>query len=262
MLMEAKKNIKLMFISFKYNLAKEMTNRGSFIMQIVFMILNNSTFIIQWLILFSLKDSIGGYSFKDIMILWALTASSYGLSHIFFQNVYEIPKLIANGKLDVYLTQPKNVLFNIAISKTSPSAIGDIIFGYLILLIMSPGNIILFTVFTITGAIIFSAFSVIVGSLTFWLKRGDIVADRLNSLMTLPSTYPEGIFNGVVRILLYILIPVGFMVFLPIRILGGFNILFFIAVILFTILITFLAFYIFHKGLKRYTSSNLMSARV
>ena len=32
--------------------------------------------------------------------------------------------------------------------------------------------------------------------------------------------------------------------------------------IVFTIAITLLAFYIFHKGLKRYSSSNLMNSRV
>ena len=70
MLTEVKNNIKLIFVSFKYNILKAMDNRISFISQVLGMMLNNGMMIIQWVVLFSLKDNIGGYGFKEILLLW------------------------------------------------------------------------------------------------------------------------------------------------------------------------------------------------
>jgi ABC-2 type transport system permease protein len=262
MLMEVKKYIKLMFISFKYNLAKEMTNRGNFIMQVVFMILNNSTFIIQWVIIFSLKSTIGEYHLNDMLILWALAAGTFGISHLFFENVYYIPKLIMDGKLDVYLTQPKDVLFNVSVSRIRASAIGDLLYAIILVLVIRPKIIILFTILSIMGGLILTAFGIIIGSLTFWIKRGDTLADNLNNIILSIGTYPDGIFKGIINWLLYTIIPVGFMIYIPLNILLSFNFILLMAVILFAIFIIWLAFFIFNKGLRRYSSSNLMSARI
>ena len=62
--------------------------------------------------------------------------------------------------------------------------------------------------------------------------------------------------------LFYTIIPISFAVYMPLNILKEFEIIKFIAVIIFTIFITLIAFLSFYKGLKKYSSGNLMSARV
>ena len=84
MLTEVKNQIKISFLSVKYALIREMLNKTTFITNIIFMILNNASFIIQWLILYSLKDNVGGYTFNQVMLLWGIAASTYGFSHFFF----------------------------------------------------------------------------------------------------------------------------------------------------------------------------------
>ncbi|MDF2541528.1 MAG: hypothetical protein K0S47_1246 [Herbinix sp.] len=107
MLTAAKQQIRVMILSLRYNIIREMTNRVTFLTNVIFMALNNSTFIIQWMIIFNIKSDIGGYGLNDVLGLWGIAASTYGLSHILFQKAYEIPDLIINGKLDSYLVQPK-----------------------------------------------------------------------------------------------------------------------------------------------------------
>ena len=70
MLTAVRNQIKVSFLSIKYALIREMLNKTTFITNIVFMILNNASFIIQWLILYSLKDNVGGYTFEQVMLLW------------------------------------------------------------------------------------------------------------------------------------------------------------------------------------------------
>lgn len=264
MLTEVKNQIKVILLSVRYNIMREMTNQVTFLTNVSFMILNNATFIIQWIILFHLKKRIGGYDLGDIMILWGFAASTYGLSHIFFQRAYELSGIIMNGKLDSFLVQPKSVLLSVISSGTNSSAIGDLLYGYLVLIIFnfSIWNLLMFTLLSILGALIMTAFVVITGSIAFWIVRGDMIADNLNNTLICFSTYPDTIFKGMVRLLLYTVVPVGFIIYLPTTIILHFSILSLLAVTGVTILITFLAFFVFYRGLRRYTSSSLMIARI
>ncbi len=260
----AKNQLRVILLSIKYNIMREMTNRVTFLTNILFMILNNATFIVQWLLIFHLKPEIGGYAFREVMILWALAASSFGLAHILFNRAFSLSDLILNGKLDSFLVQPKNVLLSIVTSSTSTSAIGDLLYGYILLLVIRCNvvDFLLFTLFTITGTIIYTAFMTIVGSLSFWIIRGDMLADSLHNTMINFSIYPDTIFKNGVRLLLYSLVPIGFYTYMPLHVLIKFNPFTTLGVLGFAIGISLLAFFVFYKGLTHYTSSNLMSARI
>ncbi|MBP1753860.1 MAG: hypothetical protein H6Q59_258 [Firmicutes bacterium] len=264
MLTAAKNQFRVILLSLKYNIMREMTNRASFLTNVLFMVLNNATFLIQWQLLFHLKPEIGGYAFHEVMVLWGLAASTYGFSHILFQRAFQLPPLILQGKLDSFLVQPKNILLSVITSATNSSAIGDLIYGYLIIVIFrfSIPNLLLFTLFTILGGLIMAAFAVITGSFSFWLVRGDLLSDNLNNVIVNFGTYPDSIFKSGVRLLLYTIVPVGFVVYQPLHIILNFNLTALLGVIAFTLGICLLAFFLFYKGLKRYTSSNLMSARI
>ena len=258
------RELKLILLSVKYNIAKEMTNKVTFLTNIIFMILNNASFIVQWLIFYSIKDNIGGYHLNDVILLWGIASGTYAICFIFFGGCFHLPNLIMDGKIDAYLIQPKNTLLSILSSKSKISAIGDLIYAYIMLFIygFSIKSFLLFTLFIITGGIIITAMGTIFGSLAFYITKADTVSNSIMSMILSFDTYPDGIFKGVVKILFYTIIPIGFIAYMPLNIIKSFNIILFIIIMLVTILFTILAFIIFYKGLKRYSSSNLMSARV
>lgn len=264
MLMVVKRELKIIILSIKYSLMREALNKVSFITNILFMILNNACFIIQWIILYSVKDNIGGYTLSMVLLLWALAASTYGFAHFFFEKAFDLSDTINTGKLDSYLVQPRNILLSISTSDIKVSAIGDLIYS-LIMLFIYGFNIklfILFIIFTITGGLILVSISVIYNSLSFWFNKSDFIADIINDLMIYPSTYPEGIFKGISKVLLYTVVPVGLVNYMPLTILTEFNLKLLLIIISFTIVIIVLAFTIFNKGLKKYSSSNLMIAKI
>lgn len=104
--------------------------------------------------------------------------------------------------------------------------------------------------------------SVILNSLSFWFNNSDMIADVGNSLMVNFATYPDGIFKGITKWLLFTLIPVGIANYIPIKVLIDFNPYLLIINICVCLLLIISAFAIFYKGLKKYSSSNLMSARI
>ena len=263
MLMEVKSQLKVTLLSVKYALMREMLNKTTFLTNITFMILNNASFIIQWIVLYSIKDNVGGYTLKQVLLLWGLAAGTFGISRFFFKNAFSLADTINNGKLDSYLVQPKNVLISAITSNVEASAIGDLIYAYIMLVVFGINipNFIMFTFFSVMGGFVLTAIAVILGSLSFWFNKTDVIADVGNSLVTNFATYPDGIFKGVAKVLLYTLIPVGFINYLPIKIITEFNLPLLLIVSTVMIFIILLAFLVLYKGLKRYSSSNLMIAK-
>lgn len=264
MLMEVKNQIKVMILSFKYAVMREMLNKVTFLSNIIFMILNNSFFIIQWVVLFSLRENVGGYTFNQVLMLWAIASGTFGFAHFFFKKAYSLSDTITNGKLDAYLVQPKNVLISCITSDVSPSALGDLIYGYIVIFLsgITISKFILYTFFVISGGIIMVDIAIILGSLSFYISKSDMIAETGNNFMIYFATYPDGIFKGIVKILLFTIIPIGITTYIPVWVLTKFNLFYLLGVITFTIGITVLAFVIFYKGLKRYSSSNLMVAKI
>lgn len=264
MLMAVKNQVKVSLMSIKYAIMKEMLNKTTFISNVIFMILNNATFIVQWIILFSLKENVGGYDFKKVLLLWGLAASTYGFSHFLFKRSYNLSDMINTGKLDSFLVQPKNVLLSSITTDVKTSALGDLIYGFIMLALygLTLPRFVLFTLFTICGGLILTSFAVILNSLSFWFQKSDIISETGVSLVTSFATYPDGIFKGIAKVLLFTLIPVGFANYIPVRVLTSFDLNLTILVILVTLLFILLAFIVFYRGLKRYSSSNLMIARI
>ena len=264
MLTEVKNQFKISFLSIKYAIMREMLNKVTFTTNVLFMILNNASFIIQWIIFFSLKKSIGGYGLKQVLLLWGLTSGVYGFSRFFFKKAFSLSDTINNGKLDSYLVQPKNVLLSAITTDVEASALGDLLYAYIILFVygFTIPRFLLFTLFIALGGIIVTSISVILSSLSFWFQKSDLIADTGNSLMINFSTYPDGIFKGLVKILLYTLVPVGFVIYLPLKVMLEFKLSLLLLLLLITILFITFAFIVFFKGLKRYSSSNLMIARI
>ncbi len=263
--MAVKNNLKLIFSYLKLNLKKEWKYKSSFFMQIIMMILNDLFFIIQWYIIFKLIDNIAGYGFDETMLLWSLAAGGFGVSHLFFGGAWKIKDMVYEGKLDVFLTQPKNTLLNVCCSSTEVSALGDLIYPYIVLIIIrAPWYwYILMAPAMILSGLIFVATYVVYVSICFYIKNGDAVAKSVEGTINKAGNYPPGIYNGIVKGLLYTLIPAAFYTFVPAQyffltpnlwwILGAVGV---------TTVWVLLAFLMFRIGLKKYNSGNLMGGRL
>lgn len=265
MLTEVKKSLKLMFYYFKFNISSVMEYKTSFLIQSFGMILNNSAFIFFWWILFENVNTIGGYGFQDEMMLWAVMSSSFGLSFVFFGNVNQITRMILNGELDTYLLQPKDPLVNILCSRTVVSAWGDTLYGVILFFLIRGFDVVgflLFLLFCITGALIFSSVLVTFHALSFYIGNAEGIGQMVTEFMISFSIYPEGIFKGAVKFILYTVIPAAFVVYIPAGVIKEFSIIALLKVIGVALLWIVIAYTAFYRGLKRYESGNLIVSKL
>jgi len=202
--MEVKNNLKLIFAYFILNVKKEWQYKASFFMQIIMMIFNDMFLLVKWVVIFTLVDNIGGYGFREVLVICAISAGGFGIAHTFFAGAWNIKDFVYEGRLDVFLTQPKNLLINVCCSSTDISAIGDILYAFIVLMIIgSPWYwyLILLPVIVLVG-ILFVAMYVTYLSLCFYIKRGEALADTMESALQKAANYPPAIFSEGVKIFL------------------------------------------------------------
>lgn len=261
MLMEVRKSIKLMLYYFRFNLSSVMEYRTSFLIQSFGMVLNNASFIFFWWILFNNVSSIGGYGFKDVMMLWAISSSAFGLCFVVFGNVNQVTRMILNGELDTYLLQPKDPLINIICSKTIVSAWGDTLYGIILFFLVRGFDLmgfLLFLIFCITGSLIFASILVTAHALSFYAGNLEGLTQLITEFLISFSIYPEGIFKGGLKYVLYTIIPAAFMVYIPARAISSFNLVLLLEVLGVAVVWIIIAYIMFYKGLKKYESGNLI----
>ncbi len=248
------------------NLSSAMEYRASFISQIVFMFLNNGIYFIFWLLFFDKFGTVRGYNIGEIYLLFAIVAFSYGIAYMFAGNVgAHMAYTIAQGRLDYYLVFPRNLLLHVVFSRMQVSTIGDVTFGltaYLFTGRFHPIEILLFFATSIPAALILAAFAVIAGSLAFYIGNAQFVSMQMSNALLTFALYPNSLFSGMARLLLFTLIPAGFVGAIPVDIVKGRDptlllILFAVAAVTWGT-----ATAVFYYGLRRYESGSALNVNV
>lgn len=251
--------------AFSSNLQSAMEYRANFLIQVFGMMLNNASFAIFWKVLVDKTGGVGGYGFSDIMALWAIVSTAFGFAHVFMGNIRELGQVVMKGELDVYLLQPKDPWLNVLVSRTSVSAWGDALYGYLVIALLPGGSapgFLLFTLLSLIGALILAATFSAAESLAFFLGDSSALSGALAEFMVSFSLYPETIFGRETRWLFYSIIPSGFVAFLP---LAAFKALDWglVPLLLGVAVLYLLASRgLFALGLRRYESGSQMGTRL
>ena len=261
----AKRTVKFVFQYFSANLQSAMEYRGAFLSQVIFMFINNLMLLFFWWVLFTRIESLNGWSFQHILLLYAAASGAYACQALLFGGSFHISRTIAEGRLDFYLAMPKPVLLHVLISRSSAFAWGDLAFALTIFLLASSpslGRTLGFIVLIFAGGVVMTSFAVLAHSLSFWLGHSAQLANQLMEALLSFSLYPESIFSATTRLVLYTVIPAGFVSYLPVRILQEFTLAHESLLLVFALGLSILARFVFYRGLKRYESGNLVVINV
>lgn len=243
------------------NLQSAMEYRSAFFVQVLMMFSSDCLWLFFWWTYFHQYPLVHGWQVTNIVVLWAVSACGFGVSVGIFGNARQLGTLIMNGSLDAYLGMPRNILLHACISATDPTGLGDMLFGvgaFILLLHPSVLQFALFLLLVLHVCGIFTAFAIILGSLAFFLGNTEGFAQQMFGALISFSTYPMDIFQGAVRILLFTVLPAGFISFIPLQLLTHFVWPLLGALTGFTLLFLAIAASVFRMGLRRYESGNLM----
>lgn len=229
------------------------------------MFLNDGIWLAFWWLYFTKFLVLGSWQRQDVVVLWAVLATSFGIATGILGDCMSLAAMVLRGDLDFYLVLPKDVLLHALVTRMSISAWGDVAFGTLVFLAF--GNVtipraVLYLVSVFIVAIFFTSFFVVVNSLAFFIGSSQSLSDPLAVTLVHFASYPTLVFQGLTKVVLFTLIPAGFISSVPVYVVRSFHAGFFVALVLVTLLLAVAARITFQAGLRRYESGNLITMRV
>jgi ABC-2 type transport system permease protein len=152
----------------------------------------------------------------------------------------------------------------VLVSRSGTAGWGDVAFGLLAYGIFGrfdPQTIALYVVLVIASLLIYTSFAVLAGCLGFWIGNAEATAFQAQQATINFSLYPGAMFQGWIRVLLFTLVPAGFISHVPVELLRSFDPWRLAALLGFTAFSVAAAAVAFRIGLRRYESGNLVTLR-
>jgi ABC-2 type transport system permease protein len=120
-------------------------------------------------------------------------------------------------------------------------------------------NVALAALCTLCAACVFLGMASIFYSLSFWLRRTESVSRQAVDLLLLFSIYPESLFGGALRWLLFSALPAGFVSYVPVHVLRDGKLSELPLLMLAAAGFLWLGVWVFERGLRRYASGSRFS---
>ena len=241
------------------NLKACAARRGNFALQAGLMFVNNLSFFVFWWVLFSRVKTLRGWDVHGVLMLYGLSAASYGLVQVFVGGVRHISRWVDEGELDALLVQPKATWLYAVGSRSQPSGVGDVVSGALFLGVSGHvrlDNLAAAIVCLLCGACVFLGAGLVFYSLAFWLRRTETLSRQLMDFLILFSLYPEALFGGMLRFLLFSALPAGFICYVPAHVLRDGSLGELPLLIAAAAGFLVLGIWVFERGLRRYASGS------
>jgi viologen exporter family transport system permease protein len=233
--------------------------RGAFLLRVAFMALNNLIFFVFWWLLFAKVPHVRGYALPDMATLFGVVAAGFGVANALGGGVHQLGRMIDDGELDTLLTQPKPTLPYAVCMRCNAAAVGDFLSGMGMLFGpagLGLGDLPRIALAVAASAVMFTATGVIIFSSTFWLGRNDAAGRQMLDLVINFSLYPDTLFSGPFRLLLFTVLPSAFVGYLPARLLREPSLTSTLLLIAAPLVYSTLAVWMFRRGLSRYSSGS------
>ena len=228
------------------------------------MFINNLCFAFMWWILFQDRQTINGWNFDDMLIVFAITCNGFAIYALFFKGTSEMIPAIENGSIDSYLTLPRSPLFMISTSYSTFANWGDFATGYLAFFVSSYANFenfLLLNLMSIYAFMILYGFRLLTSSLAFFASNIDRLSYNLFMTIMIFMHQPPSIFVGWYKVMFLTIIPAGFLSYLPTQIIRDFSWMDLLYLNIGCFTFFFGSIWLFYHGLKRYSSGNRFGIR-
>jgi len=251
-------NFSFMTTALKTNLRYALALKLSFYLNLFVAVLKQGLFLVSWYFFFQKYVDINGWDFNDLLLMNGFVLIGLGSVEFFFGGIKDLPRIVECNMLDSYLLQPKNVIFNIALSKTYVSALGDLLTGIIAIIFSGYFYSSFWLVLLMLPISILFIFSMYLyfGSLSFFMSHANEYIKELYQNVIIFATQPNSAYTGLLKWISLTIIPIGFISFFPVEFVKYNNFFYFLCAVAGTASFFFGACWFFYFGLKRYESGS------
>ncbi len=252
----------------RYSIVRTLMFRGDFIIWSLVELLWMTVNLLLISVIYEHTKSIAGWSkYEMVLLVGTSMLIQRFLMGFFWSSIFEMGRNIRTGYFDFFLAQPGNVMFMATTRKLDPDGIlNSFVAGAVVIyathkLGLHPGvgDVALYLCMVLSGLVVHYSILVLSIAIAFWLTSAQGIEGSYFTLTEF-SRLPKEAFKGVVtRVLFVWLLPVVVISNAPARLLlprYGFDWKWAGALLVFAAAWFALAVFVFHRGLRRYSSAS------
>jgi len=198
-------------------------HRGDFVISLLSSLFATAASFGFVLVLFQRVPSLKGWSFHEVLFIYAFSLLPLGLFNIVSLNLYEFGETyVIEGKFDRVLLRPINALFQVIFEAFRLEALQEIVLGLGILAYASyklgiswgPIEVLLLVLMSASGGLIYVSIFLALTSVSFWMEDRIGISPPVFNMIAF-GRYPMTIYNTAVQFFLSWIIPLAFASFYP-----------------------------------------------
>ncbi|MHA6785256.1 ABC transporter permease [Pseudonocardia saturnea] len=201
----------------------QLAYRTSFVLDVVAQLVGQSIELVAILVVFTQVESLGGFDRGEVVLMYALAATAFGLADLAVGQVEELPTYIRTGELDVLLLRPLGTLAQILSADVALKRVGRVAAGLAVLayalttsgIDWTPLRVLVAVTAPVVGAVIFAAIWVAANTVSFWVVDGREVANSVTYGSNFATSYPITVYGPWLRRILCFVVPGAFVAYFP-----------------------------------------------
>ena len=241
-----------------------MQYRTDFIVSIIGMLFRDVTGFFGIWVLFHTIPTLAGWSFYEVLFLYAFSLLSLTPLQLFFDKVWDLHGHIDDGTFLKYYFKPLDMMFYYMSGVFDIKGLSQLFFavvGLWYAAIHLPVHWDLFLIFgfmvvSLSSSLIMISMMLFASIPAFWITNSSAILDLVFNLRDF-SRYPLTVFNGFFKFFFTLIIPIGFIAYYPVEGLirgGGMSLLFWMTPLVGGVLF-FLAYRFWNLGVKSYSGT-------
>jgi ABC-2 type transport system permease protein len=221
-------------------------------------------------VIYEHTDSIAGWNkYQMLLLVGSSMIVQRLLMGFFWSNLFELGRNIRSGHFDFFLAQPGNLMFMASTRKVELEGILNVFVAVAIVLYagrelgLQPdaAMIAIYVFMLLCGLVIHYSIVVLAVSITFWIIKSEGLEGSyftLTEFSRLPREAYRGIFKGAASIVFVYALPVVVVSNVPAGVLieNRLNLTHALWLLAVTVLWFSVAAFVFHRGLRRYSSAS------
>ncbi|GAB3066874.1 ABC transporter permease [Micromonospora schwarzwaldensis] len=214
---------------------------------------------------FARVQTLNGWTFGEVVLIYALAGLAQSVVPVIADGIWELGKSIHDGNLDYYLVRPYPPVLQVMSSQVGFNGVGDtvgagILLGWALFHVdvgWTVGKVLVGAILLVSAIVIRVAITVASNSVSFWVRSPfPMFATAVYHVGEL-ARYPISIYGFALKLVVVVVVPFAFAGFVPASWLldkGGYGWLGLLTPVV-AVAWAFLAYRMFHHGLRRYESA-------
>lgn len=195
----------------------------SFTLDLVSQVIGQGIELVAILVVFTQVTSLGGFSATEVLLVYGLSASAFGIADLTVGQVEQLSEYIRTGEFDVMLLRPLGTLPQLISADVALKRVGRVVVGLAVLgwslasldIDWTPVRVLLAATAPLVGAAIFGAIWVAANAVSFWLVDGREMANSVTYGLSFATSYPVTVYGPWLRRVMLFAVPGAFVAYFP-----------------------------------------------